>query len=129
MIEFFVAGVPIPQGSKTIAQAGGKVWLRDANARDLRAWRDRVAAVARGEVTEPLEEGVVVRLWFYLPRPKTVKRLLPWVKPDIDKLCRAVNDSLTTAGVWHDDSQVVELYASKAYSERPGVLIEIREAS
>ena len=125
MIEFFVAGVPIPQGSKTIAQAGGKVWLRDANARDLRAWRDRVAAVARGEVTEPFREGVSVKLWFFLPRPKTVKRLLPWVKPDIDKLCRSALDSLTTAGVWHDDSQVVELHASKEYSDRPGVLVEV----
>ena len=125
MIEFFVSGVPVPQGSKTIAQAGGKVWLRDANARDLRAWRDRVAVVARGEVTEPFREGVSVKLSFFLPRPKTVKRLLPWVKPDIDKLCRAVQDSLTTAGVWHDDSQVVELHASKEYSDRPGVLVEV----
>lgn len=59
---------------------------------------------------------VSVRITFFMPRPKTVKRHMPTVPPDIDKLCRAVLDALTDAGVWVDDSQVVDLGATKIYT-------------
>ena len=57
-----------------------------------------------------------VRITFFMPRPKTVKRHMPTVTPDVDKLCRAVLDALTDAGVWVDDSQVVDLGATKIYA-------------
>lgn len=59
---------------------------------------------------------VSVRITFFIPHPKTVKRHMPTVPPDIDKLCRAVLDALTDAGVWADDSQVVDLGATKVYA-------------
>ena len=45
-----------------------------------------------------------VELDFYLPRPKTVKRQWPTVRPDADKLLRAVLDLMTKAGVYCDDA-------------------------
>jgi Holliday junction resolvase RusA-like endonuclease len=52
---------------------------------------------------------------FFMPRPRTVKRELPTVPPDLDKLIRAINDSATDAGIFDDDSQVVEVVAYKVY--------------
>jgi Holliday junction resolvase RusA-like endonuclease len=45
------------------------------------------------------------------------------VKPDVDKLIRAVLDALTDAGVFRDDSRVVQVSATKIYADKPGALI------
>jgi Holliday junction resolvase RusA-like endonuclease len=44
--------------------------------------------------------------------------------PDLDKLVRAILDSLTGV-VWRDDAQVVDIVARKVYAETPGVDIAI----
>lgn len=97
---------------------------------------DRLDAHVHGR--EPL----TVTLTFILPRPanhlltskKSMGQVspsappLPIGKPDLDKLCRAVLDALTDAGVWRDDSQVASLCAHKVYAtagERPGCVIEV----
>jgi Holliday junction resolvase RusA-like endonuclease len=81
--------------------------------------------------------AVALTVEFYFPRPKGhfgVKgNLLPSapmrhvVKPDTSKLVRAVEDSLTDAGVWIDDNQVVMIAASKAYADiqSPGCQITV----
>ena len=85
-------------------------------------WRGLVADNARIAMTREQftqfsrDVPVSVRITFLMPRPKTVKRHMPTVPPDIDKLCRAVLDALTDAGVWVDDSQVVDLGATKIYT-------------
>lgn len=86
-------------------------------------------------------EPLAVTLVFILPRPaghfgsgrnagqvKPSAPPFPVTKPDLDKLCRAVLDALTDAGVWRDDSQVAELNAGKVYAtggDRPGCVIEV----
>jgi len=35
----------------------------------------------------------------------------------VDKLCRAIGDSLSDAGIWDDDSQIVKLVAFKRYAD------------
>lgn len=85
-------------------------------------WRNLVSDNARIAMTrEKFTQfdkyvPVSVRITFFMPRPKTVKRHMPTVPPDIDKLCRAILDALTDAGVWVDDSQVVDLGATKIYA-------------
>jgi Holliday junction resolvase RusA-like endonuclease len=54
---------------------------------------------------------------FYMPKPKTVTRLLPSVSPDLDKLIRAVGDALTDSGIVTDDSRIVRISARKLYAE------------
>lgn len=112
-VSFFVAGQPVPQGSKTIAKGGGKTWLRDANAGMLRPWRHVVATAADLGVT--FDAPVTVTLGFVLPRPKRPRWLVPAVKPDIDKLTRAVLDGLVDGGLLYDDSRVVDLAIKKRY--------------
>lgn len=70
---------------------------------------------------------VELRVQFALPRGKTVKRERPHVRPDLDKLLRAVMDGLEGV-VYAQDSQVVgfrELRKDYAEPGREGVVIEV----
>lgn len=131
MIEFFVPGIPVPQGSIRGFVVNGRAVLTSDNTK-LKPWRNSVTALAvaamRGH--DRFENAVAVKYVFTMPRPKSVKRAEPTVKPDLDKLVRAINDALTQAGVWRDDSQVVESREEKRYETAglaPGVDIEVRE--
>ena len=112
-VEFHVQGVPIPQGSKTVARGGSKVWLRDANANKLKPWRAKVAAAA--DVGLTFDCPVAVAVTFYMPKPKRPRFLLPAVKPDIDKLCRALLDGMKDGGLLAEDSRVTDLWVVKRY--------------
>jgi Holliday junction resolvase RusA-like endonuclease len=98
----------------------------DDNKDALKAWRAQVSTAAAVLHHDDVDEAsaFAVVLEFGMPRPKTVKRELPTVKPDLDKLTRALLDALT-GRVWKDDAQVVRLVVDKAYSERPGVEIRV----
>jgi crossover junction endodeoxyribonuclease RusA len=86
-------------------------------------------------VTEPYDGPVIVRLRFVMPRPKSApktRRIWPAKRPDIDKLARSCLDSITDAGLWKDDGQVVELHAAKDYphqlfGEFPGVHVQVEQ--
>lgn len=65
----------------------------------------------------PLTGPLMVKLLFSLPKPKTVKRDVPIVKPDLDNLCKSVIDGCN-AICWIDDTQIVELFAKKVYSDK-----------
>jgi Holliday junction resolvase RusA-like endonuclease len=123
MIEFRVYGQPIPQGSMKAFVVRGRPVLTSDNPR-TRPWKHTVLLVARDAMhgAPPFTGPVNVNLWFYLSRPKSAPkgRVLPTVKPDLDKLVRAVLDALTAAGVWTDDSQVCNLIASKCYETGTG---------
>jgi len=65
-----------------------------------------------------------------MPKAKTNKKDLPFQKPDLDKLIRAIMDSATKAGAIRDDAQVCVIQATKAWEyegQQPGVLIELYE--
>ena len=69
-----------------------------------------------------------VSLGFAFLRPKSVskkKRPYVTVKPDVDKLARAVLDAMTGV-VFRDDAQVVKLEVEKQYSAMAGVGIAVR---
>ena len=51
---------------------------------------------------------------------------MPWVKPDLDKLIRAVLDGLTGVA-YVDDAQVTLISASKSYGSVEGVWITIEQ--
>lgn len=113
-----VLGTPAPQGSKAGYVRGGRAVLVESSAK-VKPWRQDVAAAAEQRVSEtgwqpPMFAGVA--LIFYLARPRSVRRLLPGVKPDLDKLVRSTLDALTTAGALLDDATVVRLTASKEYA-------------
>lgn len=120
MEKFFVKGRPIPQGSLKFIQ-GRPIHVR---AQDLALWRADIARNAGLAGHKPIQGGVRVELTFIFKMPKTVKRDSPWVKPDLDKLIRAVLDGLS-AVAYDDDCQVTGILASKRYGEIEGVWIGI----
>jgi crossover junction endodeoxyribonuclease RusA len=130
MLEIRVFGDPAPQGSKNVYN--GRVV--ESNAKRLKPWRAAVVAACQNlQSEEPslLLGPVRVEVDFYLRRPASVKlskRSLPIVPPDLDKLVRGVGDSLTQSGViYQDDSQIVQLIATKQYADdtEPGATIRV----
>ncbi len=127
LISFQVHGLPIPQGSTRAWVLHGKPVIT-SSAKGLNTWRRLVADVAQNYAPpEPWEGPVGIELHFGLPKPKSApkrRRVWPDKRPDLDKLTRAVLDALTYV-VFADDSQVVEIRASKDYGA-PGVVVDIR---
>ncbi len=126
-LQFSVEGNPRPQGSKTAVRSGNKARVIEAgnntSRAQHRAWRDAVTVMARNAAqhaghTEPWDCPVAVELTFTMPRPKSwpITRVWADTKPDLDKLTRAVIDSLTDAGIFTDDSRVVAIDACKITS-------------
>lgn len=123
MDSFFVKGRPVPQGSLKFIH-GRPIHAR---ATDLAVWRADIARNAELSGYIPVQGGVKVSCSFVFHKPKSAKdRNLPWVKPDLDKLVRAVLDGLTGVA-YEDDSQVVIVQANKTYGEREGVWLEIEQ--
>lgn len=124
-----IPGECIPQGSKSVNRKTGHMF--DANPR-LKAWR-KEAGVALQLYTgtwfgawEPYDGALHVDVTFYLPRGKTVTRELPSVKPDLDKLQRALGDMLTIAGIITDDARITRWSPRKRYGE-PRTVIHLIE--
>ncbi len=130
-MSFFVPGIPVTQGSKDVRQHGGKAWLVDVKSKSLKQWRNSINKVAAEAMEkaqhQPLDTAVEVHAIFYLPKPASVKRLYPHVMPDVDKLLRALFDSLQPCFV--NDSRVTNVTAAKEYATDlgPGVLVTILE--
>ncbi|WP_427870578.1 RusA family crossover junction endodeoxyribonuclease [Leucobacter luti] len=130
LVSFRADGTPRPQGSKKAFVVKGRAVMVDDNKPQLKEWRNAVKAAAAAALVahgiEPKAEGALaVALEFTFERPKSVKRAMPHVAPDLDKLQRSVLDALTTAGVWKDDAQVTTISARKIYGPNPGALVSV----
>ena len=144
-LHFSVYGKPAPQGSKRTGgghmMANGKISKPhsfEANKR-TRPWRAVVRDAAEQRIADHLcywgiaDGPVEVNLTFFKPRPKyhygtgkNADRLKPDMPyycttgPDVDKMSRAILDSMTDARVYLDDSQVVSLHAVHVYADKDG---------
>jgi crossover junction endodeoxyribonuclease RusA len=122
MDSFFVKGRPVPQGSLKFIH-GRPIHAR---ATDLAVWRADIARNAELSGYRPVDGAVKVSCEFIYIKPKTSSRSMPWVKPDLDKLIRAVLDGLTGVA-YVDDAQVTLISASKSYGSVEGVWITIEQ--
>lgn len=154
ILDLFVPGRAYPQGSKQgraiyrgrgpTREFTGKIAQVESSP-GLKLWREdiRVAALAAYDA-QPVDGPIVADLVFLMERPKGHYRTgrnahlirgsapsYPIVTPDSDKLARGVLDALTSAEIWRDDAQVVDLHARKVYAARhqkPGCRITLRAA-
>ncbi|HKN77114.1 MAG TPA: RusA family crossover junction endodeoxyribonuclease [Candidatus Acidoferrum sp.] len=136
-IRFTVYGRPEPQGSTRafLPKGWNRAVITTDNAK-LKPWRQQLSASAIGALAENGGEllakpsGVRLAVCFYFERPASVskRRVLPSVKPDIDKLTRALMDALTGT-IFEDDAQVTDIVVAKRYGipERAEVQVEIVE--
>ena len=131
--SFTVLGAPQPKGSVSTFPVKKKDGTMGVNVvHPKQGWVHTVSltalqAMRQAQQWEPLDGPVRLIVTYYLPRGKTVKRALPTVKPDLDKLDRAVLDGLTHV-VYVDDAQVVEIRSRKLYApQAPGAVVEVYE--
>lgn len=124
-VRFYVPGEPAPQGSKK--HVGNGVMI-ESNKR-TRPWRALVADCASTHKAEhpdlglPMCGPITASIKFTFARPASVKRVHHITKPDVDKLARAILDSLKGVLIV-DDSMINALAVTKEYGE-PGVQIQL----
>ena len=135
LLDAFVPGKPAPQGSMRAIvhrSTGRAVAIKDNNVAQ-KSWREDIRVlVSNWWKYPPLDAGVALDIEFVMPRPVSLpktKATPPAIKrPDQDKLTRAVCDALTSAGVYLDDSQVIDCHVRKRIAELgevPGARIRI----
>jgi Holliday junction resolvase RusA-like endonuclease len=127
-VSFTVLGKPEPQGSSRGFVRGGRVVITSANKK-LKPWRQEVSGCAMvaiaGKQFVKRPTPVSVEALFLFERPKSVKVGMDKVsKPDLDKLLRALLDSLTGI-VFEDDSQVTGCTINKGYGNPARVEVEV----
>ena len=138
LLRAFVPGTPAPQGSKRHV-GGGR--LIESSAK-LKPWREAVAADLATYAGAFPDGSVHLEATFVLRRPKghwgsgrnagqlrATAPSLPAVKPDLDKLLRALCDAIAMAGVVRGDQQITTITAAKRYAsanEATGVRIALR---
>lgn len=138
-VEFTVLGEPVPWGVGRNPKTGDRfVPNRQARARGnvMDAFYRNVEA--RGFVSK--NEPIRVEYRFFTARPgyhygtgrnagivkDRYRGARPTGRPDLDNCCKLVTDALTGVA-WVDDDQVVEVTASKDYTEdQPRTEIRIR---
>jgi Holliday junction resolvase RusA-like endonuclease len=126
-VSLSVSGDPASQGSHAIMQGR----IVQVNSKKHKAWRNAITQQALATLPadwEPIDEACELIVNFYMPKPASAKRSLPTVSPDLDKLIRAVGDSLTDSGVVVDDSRIVRISARKLYAQgiEPGATIVVK---
>lgn len=130
--EFFVPGIPQPQGSKRgFVSANGKVSLVESAA-GVKPWRSDVKVFAAEAMRGPLLTGpVFLHCDFVMKRPVSTSKNKPTPpatkKPDLDKLLRAIGDALKGT-IYAEDSLIVEMVGTKRIAEdgeQPGVNINV----
>ena len=70
----------------------------------------------------PFQGPIGVKIFIGIPKPKSVDRVYPHVKPDIDNYVKSICDALNQI-VWVDDSQIIDLQVTKRYSNGHGQLV------
>lgn len=131
VIDFFVPGIPVQQGSKNAFVTRNKEGevtganVVESASKMLKPWRADVKVFADDELHEYnggriFVGPIQVRLQFVMRRPKGTPKSKPTPpavkKPDLDKLIRAALDALKGT-VYGDDSQVVSVEATKRIAE------------
>jgi len=127
ILAFTVYGTAATKGSmRAIHLKGMKVPIVTESNRSAKSWSQLVAEGASHAMQQrPLTDrvlfpaGVRLTIAFYLPRPKKFSKRGVFVhhatKPDLDRLCRAILDALTSVA-YADDKQVTELVTAKYYA-------------
>ncbi len=122
-----VFGLPAPQGSKTArVLPNGRAIVTEgsstAGRRALRQWEAVIERAAKRYLEEhpgagPMGGPLSITIAFRLPPTKSDPyRTRHWVKPDGDKLTRAVFDALTRSGIVTDDACFWRQSSTKQYA-------------
>lgn len=137
IFEGTIFGIPKAQPRARAFAFNGKARMYDPGTAE--AWKGDIAGQTQTLHGGNLQKPLKVAIYFFISRPKSHfrsngKDLKPAApkryfakKPDADNLAKAVLDALTALHVWGDDSQVVILEITKAWSDdhRSGCVLTI----
>lgn len=130
---FIVKTDPVAKGRPRFLKGGG-VYTPAATREATKILSEYIALKKRGMIPKydgRIHYGVSVYCKFYCQRPKrlgTGGEKLKQTKPDIDNYMKLVLDACNDAGLWEDDSMVVELLGTKWYcasNQEPQVQIQV----
>ncbi len=131
---FIVKTEPVPKGRPRFVKATGRTYTPAATKEATKILSEHIALRKRGVISKydgSNKYGVAVYCRFYCHRPKCLGvggAVLKHTKPDIDNYMKLVLDACNDAGVWEDDSMVVELLGQKWYcasDQEPQVQIQV----
>lgn len=129
MTTFTVFGHPATKGSTVSFLRRGRI-ITKSDCKTLAAWTQAVSWAARAADVPLVPDGgaVSVTATFQFVRPKAAKRRgWPTVRPDLDKLARALLDALTGVA-YDDDSQVVHINTLKMYGPDARLTVTVQRA-
>ena len=129
-VTFTVPGQPVPQPRPRVSTAGGFARAYVPGKHPVHAYREAIAAAARGAGLTQTGEVLNVVIDAVFERPKShmrkagVKPDAPKLpRPDVDNLAKAVLDALQD--VMGDDSLVGRLVVEKSYGTEARTTVRI----
>ena len=125
-ITFRIEGVPVAQPRHRASFRGGFAKMYIPKDHSIHHWKGCIARIAFEHIENMIEHCVKVDVLFvFKAKRKSEIGNFKSSKPDIDNLLKAALDALTDAGMWSDDSQVVQVSAAKMFGATPYMEISI----
>lgn len=120
--------------ARTVRTRGGRTFSYTPEGTVLYENLIKISFSQTGERPFEADQSLHVFMTAYYPIPKSTSRkkkeemiaghLRPAKKPDIDNIIKSILDALNGVA-YHDDTQVVAVFAEKYYSDTPRVEVEI----
>lgn len=120
--------------ARTVRTGGGQTFSYTPEGTVLYENLVKISFSETGEKPFDADQSLHVSMTAYYPIPKSASRkkkeemsagrIRPAKKPDIDNIIKSVLDALNGVA-YHDDTQVVAVFAEKYYSDTPRVEVEI----
>ena len=137
MISFFLPIIPPKAtsqgaGKRILVVRGRPMFFKSKQAKDAEG--DLMSLCAPYAPDEPLQGAVALYVDFVFPwRKSEPKRRLALgrvphtSRPDCSNLIKMIEDVLTKLRFWADDSCIAQLTISKAWGDRVGISVQIRQ--
>ncbi|AVK98860.1 RusA family crossover junction endodeoxyribonuclease [Lysinibacillus sphaericus] len=133
VLKIEIPGDVQAQQRPKFSRYGNNVSVRDP--KESKDYKSFVRLVASQVAPDTLiTEEIRLRIDVYRKIPKSFSKkkhqqavdgeLRPTTKPDVDNLAKGIKDGLSKV-IWHDDSQVTELFVCKWYSDNPRAEVTI----
>ena len=131
-IKFVVMGTPVAKGRPRMTKYGHAFTPQKTKDYEALVVESYKSQVKNGYTEEPIEIDLL--FCFEIPKSYSKKRRLDiqsgkekyTKKPDIDNLIKSILDGLNGVA-FKDDNQVINITASKVYSDIARVEVEIKE--
>ncbi len=133
-IKFTIPGAPVAKGrARSFLRQGRIAHYTPQKTAQYENLVRLVAQQATGKAA-PVTCAVTLIIRAFLPIPTSWSRkkhlaaavgeIVPTKRPDLDNIIKAIKDGANTV-IWIDDSQVIDIHASKRYGT-PRVEVEIQ---